>query len=794
MSINRYWNTTIALFIVLLAGGFRAAAPSPQESSRRPPVSEEDRRRLLERLTAQLGESRQGAPAPESQAQQPEGEPAPAVSQKQSSLQESNGKLQLIFKDVDLTDFIRQISELLDLTPLVIDSDVQGTVTIHSSAPMSKDEVLALFHLILKTKNASLIEHDGIYQVVPIASALRTGVDLIKHPPPDTDTKTGADTRRPAPESPEIPDLATNVIRVEFIPVKDLIEPLKLFMTEGGVIMPYERLNMLILTDFSDSIERILKIVHMLDNHYMDPDLIDLIKIHHNASADVVEDLNKIFGNGAQDASTGISFISLDRMNAIFVMASSRRGLEEVKRWIEELDTTTGRKIQTNVYVVQNGTASNIATMLSALYGGEGTTRTSAGGENSSAAAGGGQLNRPGDAGSSIFDETSRQRGSFGSFTDTQSGSYTGGGIFSGGQQLGPRFSPSGGISSVILRSGEFSGLQDTVRLVVDDINNSLIIQSTSADYAFILETIKKMDVMPRQAIIDARVFEVDLTDDLSYGVAAALRERTNGSLTTVNFSKVDDTGAATGALLAQNVALVGNSQELLTALNALREKTNVKILESPSLLALDGSQASFTVGSEVPYPGTSYTQAVGGTTTSVQYRDTGITLYVLPRISASGSVTLQVLQEVSGVGAETELGPTFTKSQVQTTLTVKDGETVAIAGLIRDANSWVRTGFPLISDIPIIGSLFGQTSRSKTRSELIILITPHVIHNPDKFREFTGKFRDSMRNVRKFSDEKERERIEDMQEAIEDREKEKEKQLLKEQRERRRETKEETF
>ncbi|MBN2242516.1 MAG: type II secretion system secretin GspD [Acidobacteria bacterium] len=812
MSIDKSWSAVI-LSAFLLAGSFCPAQPSPQESPPGIPFpedEEEERLRVLQRLREQLNQDRQlmreqealEEPPPEGPFMQqppakqppaaPAQAPAPAPSvQAQSSLQAANGKLRLIYKDADLIAFIRQISELLGLTPLIIDSEVQGTVTLDSSELMTKEEVRALFTLILKTKNVSLIENNGIYQVVPVSSAMRSGIELIEHPAPVAEPEIEP-VIGPEAESPEIPRISTNVVRVEFMPVRDLIEPLKLLMTEGGVIMPYERLNMLILTDYSDNIERILEIVRLLDNRYMDPELIELVRIEHNASADIAADLQKMFGSGKQDSSTGISFISLDRMNAIFLIAASKRGLEEVKRWIDVLDTTTGRNIQNNVYIVKNSTASNIATLLSALYGGEGTTAADAQPSLSGSASGLGG----GTTGSAIGQGTG-QRGSFGSFTNSrsqQSGNYEeggfgglmGGGIFGGGQQLNPQFSASRGISSVIIQGGEFSGLQDTIRLVVDDINNRLFIQSTAADYAFILEAIESMDVMPRQVRIDASIYEVDLTDDLSFGVGAALRERTSGS--TTEFYLNSSTEGAPAGFTAINVALIGNSQELISAINALREKTNVKVLENPTVFAMDGKEAYITVGAEVPYPGTSYTQAVGGTTTSVQYRDTGVTLFVRPRISESGSITMDVLQEVSGVGVSTSLGPTFTKSRVETTLIVKDGETVAIAGLIRDSDGLTRTGFPLISDIPILGSLFGQTSKTKRRSELVILITPHVIGNADKFKEITNGFKDSMRNVRRFADKTEQERIRDKQDAIDERIEAEEKRRREEERQRRRE------
>jgi len=175
-------------------------------------------------------------------------------------------------------------------------------------------------------------------------------------------------------------------------------------------------------------------------------------------------------------------------------------------------------------------------------------------------------------------------------------------------------------------------------------------------------------------------------------------------------------------------------------------------------------------VGGEVPYPGASYIPPTGGSTTSVQYRETGVALLVMPRISASGTVTMEIAHEVSSPGAVTATGPTFNKASVSTTLAVKDGETVAIAGLIRESESVGRSGVPLLSEIPLLGALFGQSRRSKNRSELLIMITPHVIRTPERFQEMTQEIKDSLRNVRKYVDQHQREHLEDMENARKER------------------------
>jgi general secretion pathway protein D len=817
MRIKKSRNAIIVILAALLIGSLSSAGWTFQEP-KRTPASEEDRKRALESLTRQVQSIQPSAkPAPQPAAPQTPlaapTQPAPAPpAVPPAATTPARGVLQLSFENEDLYNFINQIAGTLGLAPLIIDPEIKGSVNL-TSGPMAKEDILPLFALILKNNNAALIRQGGTYQIVPISSALKKGVDIIENLPtspsdiPEAEPApkpVPATAVRPAPgqvparesdASSKTPRLATHVIRAEFIPVKDLIEPIKLFMTEGGVIMPYERLNMLILTDYTDSVSRILQIVRMLDNSYLDPDLVELVKINFNASADVVDDLKKMFGAGTKDSATGISFISLDRLNAIFVMASSKRALEEVKTWIKTLDSSTAKNIQTYVYVVENSTASNIAMMLSALYGGEGfsggTSTTGTSGTSGGTGAASGARNVGGNVGMGATSQgatgpfggqttgySGGQTGSYGGYGSGGAGGYGGyggGGLFGAGRQLGPQLNVQRTVTSQVLRGGEFTGLQDTVRMVVDDINNSLIIQATPADYAFISETIKKMDVLPRQALIDARIFEVDLTDALSFGVTAALQPKSGNNLTTAELT-------GSGLLTATTFIPIGSAREIMASIQALRLKTKVKVLEAPAVLALDGQQAQIIVGSEIPYPSSSFTPSVGGSTTSVQYRDTGISLIVVPRISASGSVTMDLVQEVSAPGAPTPIGdssaPSFSKTSVSTTLTVKDGETVAIAGLIRENSSFSRSGIPFLSQIPILGALFGQTNKGSNRSELIIMITPHVIRTPEKLEEMTRDLKDSLRNVRTYADEKEKEIRQDREEAREERYKKEQKAL----------------
>ncbi len=828
MSMQKSWSAIAVIFTALLLSGLSSAAQGPGRS----PISEEERRRILEGLTRQMQEAQTGAKQPPgftqpqpnfaspTPAQFPASSQAPSSSpgrtQRPASVRTTGSKVALNYDNEDLINVINQITNTLGLTPLIIDPEVKGTVTISTldNNPLDQDDLKQVFNLILKNNRAALIQQNGVYQIVPISTGIKGGVDVIIHKTSDSDAqektetipsaKTPSITQAAAPSGQQpqpgaksaspsaksvVPGvdskasrLTTHVIRTEFIPVKDLIEPIKAFMTDGGLIMPYERANMLIITDYSDSVDRILKIVRMLDSSYLDPELIELIPMKNNSPADVTDDLKKLFGAG-KDSATGIQFIPLDNKKAIFVMASSKRSLTEAKHWIEVLDSSSSRNIQTFAYEVKKSTASKIALMISALYGEDGASDTSGAGGATGLAGllnlgGLGNTNR--SSGNSNFGGRNNQSGFSSSsglggnsqFGGSNSGNYMGGSSFGSNQSLGPRLNETPTISSQILRGGAFAGLQDVIHMVVDDINNTLYFQATPADYAFISETIKKMDVLPRQVLIDARIFEVDLTDDLSYGVTGILQGRTDGQhLTGTGIGTFNSEGSLiSSALTASTFAFVGSSREILLNLEALKTKTKVKILEAPSILALDGTQAKFVVGAEVPYSAGFYTQATGGETTNVQYRETGVSLIVLPRISASGNITLNLAQEVSSPNSTSSLNPTFGKTLVETTLSVQNGETVAIAGLIRDNKTTGRTGVPFLSDIPIIGSLFGATTRNSNRTELIILITPHVINTPDEFQETTQQLQDSLRNMRKFVEEKQEEKVKDLEDAREDR------------------------
>lgn len=274
------------------------------------------------------------------------------------------------------------------------------------------------------------------------------------------------------------------------------------------------------------------------------------------------------------------------------------------------------------------------------------------------------------------------------------------------------------------------------VRITADEANNALVILANAQDYAVIEAALRKLDIKPLQVMIEATVAEVTLTDKLNLGLQYYLK--------TGNFQAVLSEGAKNNI----NVpfpgfnfipgfdfafSTVAGSQVLLDALKSL---TEVKVLSSPTLMVLNNQTGRLQVGDQVPI---AVQSAVGvlapgsPVVNSIEYRDTGVILRVTPRVNASGSVLLDISEEVSEVSATTSStlnSPTISQRRLLSSVLTSDGETIALGGLIRDSQTRGRSGIPGLVDIPVLGNLFGTRGTSTTRTELIVLITPKVIRS----------------------------------------------------------------
>jgi len=613
------------------------------------------------------------------------------------------GKLRLNLH-ADLLQVINIIGNELKLN-YVVDPKVKGTITINTAGEFKRSDLLPLLETILRINGAALVKTGNVYQIVPGPDA--KGLPIPVH------------TQGQEGELGSSSGVVMQVVPMQVVLAKDMAEILKSYLSEEGSMVVHETGNILIITDNSGNLKRLLELVAIFDSGVFQGQRVQLYPIKNNSSRNLLPDLENIFmGYAFSTKGSAIKFVSIDRINAILAISSNPKSFPEVQKWIEKLDKPAENVgIKNYFYKVQNGDAKKIATVLLAIYGHK--------------------------------QQEEDEQSPLGSTPPLQG-------------------SPSNSPEHVRIQPEKEKTpaalVQSDLNIVSDQVNNALIIRASPQDYEVIKETILELDIVPRQVLIDAKIYEVNLTGDLSMGVSYFLQSRANpvvatppGTVASFSASKVGNLGAG---LNIATFSVIGQTRELVAFLNAQESRGRTRVLSSPSVIASDNQDARIQVGTEVPLltsQGVIPGAQSGGTSVfsnTVQQRPTGIILEVTPRINSSGWVTMKIHQEVSAPVAPTSgsaiQSPSINIRSVKTQITIKDGETIAIGGIISENKLLSKYRVPLLGDIPGLGLLFGTTTYTDSRTELIALITPHVIQDVDRADEATEELKASLKAIRK--------------------------------------------
>jgi general secretion pathway protein D len=304
------------------------------------------------------------------------------------------------------------------------------------------------------------------------------------------------------------------------------------------------------------------------------------------------------------------------------------------------------------------------------------------------------------------------------------------------------------------------------VRITPDTTGNTLLIYASAENYRIIERTLVELDRPQLQVAIDATVAEVTLNDNLSYGVQFFLRGQANGVPGTASNIPTSPPGAPSvnaaglvGAALNRAFPgfnfLVGPETQPNVVLDALHAVTTTKVLSNPSLVVIDNQVATLMVGSDVPISTGSANVLTTSNTivNTIDYRNVGIILRVVPRVSANGNVRLDIEQEISQVqntttSTSTNLTPTFSQRKVKSSISVASGQTVLLAGLIQEQQDLTRGGIPILDQIPKIGDVFSHQNKGNIRTELIIFIRPQIIRTSVDANFAAEELRTKLRGV----------------------------------------------
>ena len=597
--------------------------------------------------------------------------------------------ISLFLDNADIHQIIQIIGETLGIN-YIVDPAVQGTVNINTAGNLLRSDLLPILETILRINGATIIQAGNFYEIVPANAASRQALPV-------------QDGAQPLNVNDQF---VIQVVRMKFVSAGEMSQLLTPYLSEGANIVVHESGNILLISERRGNLRKLLEIVDVFDTNVFEGERVRLFPVENNLAADLVQDLVTIFAGYALSDRGEIRFVAIERMNSVLVVSPNVAVFNEAEKWLDRLDQplrTAG--VRNFVYRVRNAKASDIHYVLSRLYATEV------------------QL-------SSIYQTPTGAVGAMrppAGQTPVQTGADA---------QVGTAFVPSG-----------------NVKIIADEVNNALVIQATPQDYAMIKDTIEQLDVLPRQVLIDTQIYEVVLDDSIALGLSAMLQNRgTLGTTqTTASFA------GSPPALAVRTFAFIGRARELFMFLNASENRSRVRTLSAPSVLVSDNKTAYFTVGAEVPVPVASSASGVqgpgGGTlfAQTIQRRETGVIMNVTPHINDGGNVTLEISQEVSQAGVVGPLGPIIGQSAVSSTVVVRDGQTIVLGGFIRESTDLVRNRIPLLGRIPGLGILFGSTSKSKTRTELVVLITPHVIRSFEEADQATEELRDKLREIKKM-------------------------------------------
>ena len=624
------------------------------------------------------------------------------------------GTVTLNFDGADLAEVIHVLARHLRLN-YTLDEDVGGTVTLFSGHPVRRDDLLPIFHELLRIHDAVAVKRGNLYRITSIAK----GSGLA------------------GPAAAGRPGFSMHVLPVRFLPVSAMKRLLTPFMGEGGSILEHVRGNYLVLVDLPSNIRRLAEIRDLIDVRVFAGTRMELYRPRAASAGDLAQEMSaamKLFAASAtQDDHFAARFLPLPRINQLLVIAYSEAAWQYVKRWIARIDVvadTPGRKIF--IRPVENGKATELARVLGRLYG---------------------------SGGSSIRDPRPRRDGL------AVAGGLPGAGTREGGRQGPARFTGGpdgdGGLRAAARpdrpgRTPMPSAAGEGVRVVAEPATNSLVILATPREYRAIEEVLGRLDLIPRQVLMEVLVAEVTLSDDFEFGVEYALSKGGFEPSAAGDQAPANPQGSAGfRALESGFTSIVEAGREFRVFVNALMQDARVKVLSSPHLLAVDNRPARIRVGSEQPVAtGMVVSQEAQATTTTIQFKNVGRILTIVPQVNSEGLVHLQVRVEVSDVGERVVVGrqsfDAFNVRDAETTAVLQDGQTLVIGGIITDNRRRTRIGIPLLMELPVLGQLFRTDLERSERTELVILITPRVIRNRREGERVTARFLDRVRAVRR--------------------------------------------
>ncbi|MGM0427352.1 MAG: type II secretion system secretin GspD [Thermodesulfobacteriota bacterium] len=633
--------------------------------------------------------------------------------------EEKDPKIVLNFDNADLYAVISTIAELLEIN-YIVDPGVSGKVTINTAGGLRKQDLLPLFFQILEINGLTAIKSGKLYKIVPLKDSPRDAIAFSE-----------AEGVPPGERS------VIQIIPLKYISAEEMTKLLTPFVSEGGTIVSDPVSDTLLVVDKGINIQKILKLVKTFDVNIFEKVHYKFYPLEYLDAEEVAKVMDDFSASYGEIGNAFIKFIPIIRLNTLLVVSTTPLVFEKVEDVLEQIDVVD-KTVEPRIYVyfVKNGEAKDLEELLSSVF--SDSQKTSADDKTTDAAG-------YKAIGGNPFSETRMEAKREAEKREAEKAAKS-------EPEPAPKAEPKS-------QTGEDQGretgsLRGEVKITADEVRNALLIEAIPSDYQIIENILRQIDVLPRQVLIEATIAEITIDTSTEIGMEWALGK--GAALGDASFAATLNKLVGEGASASRTGLQysIGVTDKWYAALNAMASKGMVNVLSSPHVLASDNQEAKIDVSSEIPVASsqTTYSTATAVSETQIEYRDTGVMLGVTPHINERGLVTMEISEEVSNVQKDVEVAgkkyPSFFKRTIDTTLTVKDGQTIAIGGLITDEEEESASGLPCLINIPIVRYITGQTSKSSKKQELIVLLTPRVIVDLNDVDEVTDEFKQKVKSV----------------------------------------------
>ena len=620
---------------------------------------------------------------------------------------------------IDLMQLIRMMAQATGRN-FILGDDIKGSVTVIAHKPLTVPEAYEAFLSILEVSGYTTVAVGPNTKIVPTSGAANSPL------------RVGEGGKIPFTDN-----FVTQIIQLENVAATDISGFVKDLSGKSAKIMAYAPTNTLIITDSGVNIRRVYNIINQLDVAAPKSKL-RIIPLNHATASEVEQVISELYGddgssnnksssksksksrknkkNKSSGSATNVGeegkyidkIISDERTNSIIIRANEE-ALEAVAELVAKLDVDVDPASRAQIHVVylEHAKAEDIAQVLSNLSQGTGSSKNS---RNNRTTSRNNQNN------------TKNTNGGKASNSDTSAASVV-------------------------------AAFDSGIRITHDENTNSLVIIATPDQIQYVKQVIDKLDIRRKQVFVEAVVLELSSDEQYEFGLGAHMGNANDDGTVSLFSSQLNGSSFGLSADLLSGMAMgvfgeaisvsvsdgFGGTTDVSVpafgvALNALQSNSSVNILSTPNILTLDNEEASIVVGRNIPFPVSTGRDNNNNPIVSYQREDVAITLKVTPQINESNYVTLTVFQEVQEVEEDSQgldvstAGFITSKRSADTTVLVRDNQTVVIGGLIGTTDTTVETKIPLLGDIPIIGRAF-RGSRTKSRkSNMLIFLTPHVI------------------------------------------------------------------